>query len=259
LENQKLMLHNGLSGSLKKGLKRTAPLLSGHEYDNCTAAARFISWHVVPTKSFQQGELAPTPSPLSSSPLSDSAASEKLRKGQSAIPSDACASHIWWAVRPGLARVTAVLDLEGGSELRRAAQERATSEGRTLSEEEELGLIKGLEYRGLGGAAVPKKLATEWTVAVFSPLVLERADNGTGVGGYTVAEHEVIGEVKLVPGSSVKVRTKGGPERRGLEEFEEGARVLGEGVAVKQLGRLDAPGGRTYEVTCTEPGSKVSE
>jgi hypothetical protein len=152
--------------------------------------------------------------------------------------------------------VTAVLDLEGGSELRRAAQERAASEGRTLSEQEELGLTGGLEYTEV---AVPKKLATEWTVAVFSPLVLERADNGTGVGGYTVAEHEVIEEVKLVPGSAVKVRTKGGPERRGLEEFEEGARVLGEGVAVKKLGRSDAPGGRTYDVMCTELGSKVSK
>lgn len=218
-----------------RACSKLSDVAPGHEYDNCTAAARFVTWHAVPARPAQPGDPSGPPTPLSSSaPASTNP--EKLRKAMGAIPGDACASHVWWAVAPGLARVSAVLELEPKEELRREMQERG---GDILPE------------------SAPRKLATEWVVSVYSPLVLERADNGTGVGGYTVPRGEVIHEVKLPPGSTVKVRTKGGPERRGSEAFAEGARVSGDGVTVQQIGPSDAGGSRTYEVTCSKLGTQV--
>lgn len=154
-----------------------------------------------------------------------------------------CGWNYFLAVRPGRATVTASLAID--------------------------------DSFGLTGFSTSNKLFVSWTIAAYAPLTIVQAGDGHSYGGYDcgLSHLETLGNVYsinqcqlsvllLVPGSSMKVMLKGGPERWGQGvEFIERHDIISsqqeKGVERIHVSHLTSGGGRLYDITCCCPGNNT--
>ncbi|CAK9273031.1 unnamed protein product [Sphagnum jensenii] len=114
-------------------------------------------------------------------------------------------------------------------------------------------------------------LETSWTIAAFAPLTLEQASSGDAHGGYTykisrnewgsvnTPQNSPLKELLLVPGSSMNVILRGGPERWGQGvEFVDSHEVRpdhGESMGAVAVTHLQEGRMRIYSINCKMLGN----
>jgi nuclear pore complex protein Nup210 len=219
------------------------------EYSQCDAFSKFVSWGI-----FGADGVFATEKGISSSlfppihtMLEDSKAHGLVPAQEAAlklIHPRACAWTLLSVAQAGRASVTASLNV-GDSLLEQTAP--------------------AIEH---------PSLETSWTIAAFAPLTLEQASSGDAHGGYAykisgnewgsvnTPQNNPLKELLLVPGSSMNVILRGGPERWGPGvEFVDSHEVRpdhGESMGAVAVTHLQEGRMRIYSINCKMLGNYVS-
>jgi nuclear pore complex protein Nup210 len=219
---------------------------AGLEYSQCDAFSKFVSWGI-----FGADGVFATEKGISSSlfppihtMLEDSKAHGLVPAQEAAlklIHPHACAWTLLSVAQAGRASVTASLNV-GDSLLEQTAP--------------------AIEH---------PSLETSWTIAAFAPLTLEQASSGDAHGGYTykisrnewgsvnTPQNSPLKELLLVPGSSMNVILRGGPERWGQGvEFVDSHEVRpdhGESMGAVAVTHLQEGRMCIYSINCKTLGN----
>lgn len=201
----------------------------GHHFSKCKSFSSLIEWNVM------GGEASFVQTNDSRGDLSERSIVDLE------TPTSVCDWKEFLAVRPGRATITASLTLDDSC--------------------------------GISGLSPSHKLSVSWTVAAYAPLTIVQAGDGNSYGGYhcgmsnleTAGSSHFINEceisvLQLVPGSSMKVMLKGGPEPWGQGvEFIESHEVITsqeeKGVEHLLVSHLLGSGGRLYDISCGSLGN----
>ncbi|MCO5578576.1 hypothetical protein L7F22_032420 [Adiantum nelumboides] len=201
----------------------------GHYYSKCDSFSSLIDWKVTSAES----------SFIKANETSDGSSKQIIQDLETS--SLICDLKQFLAVKPGRATVTASFVIDNSC--------------------------------GPSGLLPSNKLSVSWTVAAYQPLTVLQAEDGSSHGGYrcgtsfaeTSRKSHLINQcqvsvLRLVPGSSMKVLLKGGPEPWGhgvefIERHEVSASLEEDGIEPPVVSHLAGSGGRLYDIMCSSFGN----
>ncbi|KAI5054712.1 hypothetical protein GOP47_0029857 [Adiantum capillus-veneris] len=201
----------------------------GRYYSKCDSFSSLIGWKVISGES----------SFIEANDTSDGSSKKNIQDVETF--SSVCDLKQFLAVRPGHATITVSLVVENSCA--------------------PLGLLPS------------NKLSVSWTAAAYGPLTILQAGDGSSYGGYHCGTSYIetsenrhlfhqcqISVLRLVPGSSMNVLLKGGPEPwgHGVEFIErhEVSAISGEnGMEPPVVTHLAGSGGRLYDIMCGSFGN----